>query len=360
MLSQSDVGRYLLDRGLVTASDLVDGELVVRDVSSRNRNYRAETREGPCYLLKQAIGAEMLTTVGNEAAAYERLALGGGELGALLPGYYGYDTQKGLLVIESVRGAETLRALQSASGRFPTRSAAALGRALGLLHRETAIVAAAAPEQAPGILRIHRPHMDAFREMSAASLELIRIVQQGQGFPEALERVRGSWTPEAFVHGDVKWDNCLVVSEGAVGEMVKLIDWEMATVGDPGWDIGSALSAYLSFWIFSIPTTGEMPPERFPELAVHPLDSMKPALNACWNAYSDVLEGSASEAEARLVHAVELAAARLVQTGFEVTQAQQQLWGSVVLHLQLAQNMLERPREAATRLLGIDPSLGLR
>ena len=48
-----------------------------------------------------------------------------------------------------------------------------------------------------------------------------------------------------------------------------------------------------------------------------------------------------------------MAAARLVQVAFEASQDQQQLMSSVVLHLQLAHNLLARPREAPASLLGI-------
>ena len=360
MLSHGDVARWLLDRGLLTSADLLDDEVVIRDVSSRNRNYRIETRCGPSYLLKQAIGIETLTTITNEAAVYELLASGDEELARSVPRYHGYDAQEGVLVLELVRGAENLRSHHSTSGRFSAGPAAAVGRTLGLLHRTTAIDAVATPDEAAWILRIHQPNTSIFRDASAASLDLIRVIQQAHDFPEQLERVRASWTPGARVHGDVKWDNCLVVSLDGIDETVKLIDWEASTIGDPGWDIGSALSQYLSFWIFSIPVTGEIPPERFPQLAAYPLDSMKPALNACWGAYADALGLRPPEAATRLARAVELAAARLVQTGFEISQMQQGLTSSVVLHLQLAQNLLERPNEAATRLLGIDPSVGLR
>ncbi len=117
--------------------------------------------------------------------------------------------------------------------------------------------------------------------------------------------------------------------------------------------MGSALSQYLSFWLFSIPLTGGEAPERFPELAAYPLDAMKPALGACWVAYADAAGIAGSEVERQLTRAVEMAAARLVQVAFEASQEQQQLLSSVVLHLQLAHNLLVRPREAPAELLGI-------
>ncbi len=80
---------------------------------------------------------------------------------------------------------------------------------------------------------------------------------------------------------------------------------------------------------------------------------MKPALGACWVAYADAAGIAGSEVERQLTRAVEMAAARLVQVAFEASQEQQQLLSSVVLHLQLAHNLLVRPREAPAELLGI-------
>ena len=343
----------MLGRGLLGPEALLDGDLAVRDASSRNRNFRVETREGPCYLLKQGLTPEAASTVAHEAVVYQRLAQQGAALTPYIPGFCGYDVAAGVLALELVRDAEDLRALHVRTGRFSAGPAAALGSALGTLHRSTAVPPVLAPAAAPWILWVHRPDARVFRDISAAGLELIRVVQGAVGFPEALERVRSLWCQAALVHGDIKWDNCLVTSREDGGEEIRLIDWEAAAPGDPGWDIGSALSHYLSFWLFSIPVTGSVPPERFPELATYPLDAMKPAVAACWIAYAHALELNDDSSVDRLFHAVELAGARLVQTAFEAAQMMQQLTSPVLLHLQLGLNILQRPEEAAARLLGL-------
>jgi aminoglycoside phosphotransferase (APT) family kinase protein len=255
-----------------------------------------------------------------------------------------------------VREAQDLRSLHLSEGSFSAGPAAILGSALGELHRSThAPVSAPAPMAAPWVLWVHRPDARVFRDVSSAALELIRVLQGADGFAETLDHVRDRWRQESLIHGDVKWDNCLVSLLEDGGEELRLIDWESAALGDPCWDIGSALSHYLSFWLFSIPITGSEPPERFPELAGFPLDGMKPALAACWISYADArgLDGQSSADE--LLRTVELAGARLVQTAFESAQMMQQLTSAVVLHLQLALNILQRPEEAATRLLGLRP-----
>ncbi|MGZ6604201.1 MAG: aminoglycoside phosphotransferase family protein [Solirubrobacteraceae bacterium] len=351
MLAQEDVARYLLERGLLGPEAVLDGDLTIRDASSRNRNFRVETREGPGYILKQGLTAEAIATVAHEADVYRRLSNGADGLNGHIPRFFGYDPSHGVLALELVRDAEDLRTLHLRTGRFSAGPSAIVGSALGLLHRATQLPAAQAPP--PWILWVHRPDARVFRDISAAGLELIRIVQSSAGFPDALDGLRADWRPSALIHGDVKWDNCLVSSDEDGREAVKLIDWESASAGDPGWDIGSALSHYLSFWLFSIPVTGAVPPERFPELARYPLDAMKPALAACWIAYADARGLAPGSAADELVRAVRFAGARLVQTAYEAAQMMQRLTSAIVLHLQLALNILERAEEATTMLLGI-------
>jgi aminoglycoside phosphotransferase (APT) family kinase protein len=354
VLAQEDVARYLLDRELLGPEAVLDGGLAIRDASSRNRNFRVETSVGPCYLLKQGLSPEAASSVAHEASVYARLAREGDTLVAYVPAFCGYDAVEGVLALELVRDAEDLRSHHLRSGRFPAGPAAAVGSALGALHRSTAAPGgAAAGAAAPWILSVHRPDARVFRDISAAALELIRIVQGAAGFPAALDRVRSAAFGAALVHGDVKWDNCLVRSRDDGEQEIRLIDWEVAGPGDPCWDIGSALSQYLSFWLFSIPVTGSVAPERFPELATYPLDAMKPALAACWIAYADAVGLAADAVVDRLVHTVELAGARLVQSAFEAAQMMQRLTSPLVLHLQLALNILQRPGDAATRLLGL-------
>jgi aminoglycoside phosphotransferase (APT) family kinase protein len=64
--------------------------------------------------------------------------------------------------------------------------------------------------------------------------------------------------PPAVVHGDYKLDNVIVTEPGQggpideAGRVAAVVDWEMATVGDPRADLGYL----LSFWV--------EPGERYP------------------------------------------------------------------------------------------------
>jgi hypothetical protein len=350
MLSHADVPAWLLARGLIGPDAILDDALVVRDASSRNRNFRVETANGG-YLLKQGLGAEAQATVANEAAVYAQLARVPG-LQAFVPRLYGYEPNDGVLVLELADGAVDLRT-HHAAGTFSASLGSALGTALGGLHRETRQPAEPTPTVATGALWMHEPPLGILRDISSAGLEVLRIVQTAPAMGDALEGLRRSWRPEALIHGDVKWDNCLVRDADLPTERLWLVDWESAMRGDPAWDLGSALGQYLSCWLFSIPITGSDPPERFPELAAMPLDTMKPALAGCWLAYRQAIGGSDGDADARAVRAVSFAGARVLQTAYEAAQMSEQLTSPLILHLQLAHNILLRPDDAATRLLGL-------
>jgi hypothetical protein len=354
-LTSADVPRYLLRRGLVDASTIVDGDLVVRDVSSRNRNFRVESSDGS-FLLKQGLTQDAAVAVANEAWVYRRLTREP-ELSTVMPRFYTFDSENGVLTLELVSHAQDLRAYHSSRGYFSTRLAAATGSALGTLHRLTQLHAtrSVAPELAPRILGLHRPDNGIFREVSSASLDLIRLVQREVSLTQSLDDLRATWRPQSVIHYDVKWDNVIAYRKSRVGPVtgIKLVDWEAACAGEPSWDIGSALSQYLSFWLFSIPVTGYTQPDQFPQLARHPLQKMQGAIISCWRAYARQLHADHNFEHQLLLRAVQFAGARLLQTAFEATQATEQLTGNLALHAQLSQNILDRPGEAAVHLLGI-------
>jgi hypothetical protein len=52
-----------------------------------------------------------------------------------------------------------------------------------------------------------------------------------------VRRARGAWRAVALIHADLKHDNVLVNTDGRIA----LIDWEMARIGDPAWDLAGLM-----------------------------------------------------------------------------------------------------------------------
>jgi len=358
MLTQREVVDYLLERRLIQARSIVSGDLLVEDASRRNRNFKIVSQNGPGYLVKQGIGPDGRATVIREAQIYELLGAAGSgrRFGRYLPRSYGYDHQRQLLILELVRDAQDMRAYSARRTRFSATLAAALGDALGALHQPAWLDAqpgagALFTGQPPWILALGCPDAGILRDVSGAALQLLRIIQQTPVLGRLLDELRWLWKPAALIHRDIKWDNCLVLAQRR--SQLRIVDWELADLGDPCWDVGSVFSNYLSHWLLSIPISGEAMPDRYMELARYPLERMQPALRACWHAYVRRMRLGPADADRWLIRATMYTAARLLQTAFEHLQMATQLNGNIVCHVQLGLNILRQPHEAAARLLGI-------
>ncbi len=363
MLTQRSVVPYLLQRNLIGAQSIIEGDLAVVDASRRNLNFQVISERGPCYLLKQGVGPEGIETVGHEAAVYRLLQSSTGTLGfdRYVPRFVGYDPKEQTLIIEFLRDAQNLREYHDRRGRFPPTIAAAIGTALATLHRLNWVGddregdAGNLRIQPPWILSIHRPNLGMLQQLSSATIQAIKIIQQFPVFCELLDGLRHEWVNETLIHFDIKWDNFLIVARrsGSRKTDLRIVDWELAGVGDPCWDVGSVFNDYLSYWLRSIPITGETPPERFLELARYPLSKMHPAIRSFWESYVRRMELDDVTSAEWLLRAVKYTAARLVQTVYESLYDSVKLTGNAVCSLQLSLNIGQRPQEAIVQLLGI-------
>jgi hypothetical protein len=355
MLTPNEAITYLLRHRLIDPSCVVAGDLTVVHISRRNHSFKVTSQQGLSYLLKQGLGPDGGIAVAHEAAIYELLwsEVGSRRFDRYLLRRYHYDSQEHILILELLPNAQDLSAHYVRSGRFSTTLAAAIGEALGTLHRLPGIDRRFA-QPPPWVLSASHPELEVLREISSADLRLIQLIQETGELRQFLDELRQGWRAEALIHYDIKWDNWVVApaARARPGSRLKLIDWELAGVGDPCWDIGSVFSNYLSFWLLSIPATGGAPPDRLMELARYPLEPMRPAIRACWQAYVRQM-GLDAAADRWLLRAVRYAAARLIQTAFERTQTAAHLTANIICLLQLSLNILQRPQAAIVQLLGL-------
>ncbi|MBE5096795.1 phosphotransferase family protein [Bacillus thuringiensis] len=362
MIAQSEVVPYLLERNLLRPECVVDEDLRVIETSRRNHSFAVVRDRGPCYLLKQGIGTDRVMTVSNEAAIYQLLQSHGEKTGLdrYFPYFYEYDSNNHILILEWVNGAQNLREYHLNRGRFAISPAIEMGNALGGLHQlirlENEDRYSVLQSQTPWIFSVYRPGLEIFRDFSSANIQLIKIIQQFPELCQLLDGLRDEWKTETYIHFDIKGDNCIVFSKSPSKRKsgLKLVDWELSTIGDPCWDIGSFFSHFLSFWLLSIPISGETAsPDRLLDLARYPIDKMQPAIRSFWQAYIRQMELDDATANQWLIRGVKFAAARMIQTVFEQMQMSVQLTGNVICSLQVSLNILRRPRESIIHLLGI-------
>lgn len=347
---------YLISRDLIDTESIVNGTIVVRSQPRRNYNFEVKRNVGLSYFVKQGVDADTNATIEREAAAYEFLSNPKIRISRYVPKFIGFDRARSILILELVDNSINFSDYVAKRGRFSYSLGRELGRALASLHS----LGQAAPfaqdgDVVPWGLTFPNTSLDSLRELSAASIELLRVGQSYHGYRALLSELKKDWSPGSLIHTDIKGSNCLArTGSGDRLTRVSIVDWELATLGDPLWDVGSAFADYLASWVYSIPIMSDTPVERFPQLARYRLTDIQPAIKRFWDAYSTGRGFNDTAAADAILGSVKYAAARLAQTAFEETQSKIALSGTALCLLQLSWNILKRPTEAVARLLGIE------
>lgn len=357
MLEEHGLADYLLENGLLDRESVVGGDFDVRDASRRNLNFKVLRERGPSYFLKQGVGPG--SSIDREAAIYRLLRSlpGADPLTQCIPNVVRFDPTRHILILQSSREAETLEEYGRESARIPAWTGSMLGKAIGCLHRVTggpdrSVDVAEYRAEPPWVFGIHRTTARMFWGASGANVGVFRIIQESGLGPE-LDALRESWRTECLVHGDLKAGNFLVErSARSVRRSLRIVDWELAGLGDPAWDVGSVLSDYLALWLRYAPMAPEIPVETSLREARLQLDDLVPAIRSFYRAY--VMERSLDSASAGdlLGRSIRHAAARLLQTAHEMSRQANQVSTQAVYLVQLSANILRRPA-AASRLLGL-------
>ena len=284
MLEQSAIAHYLLSLGLVKPRAVLEDGLTVTDVSRRNCVFLAATPGGPTYVVKQA-SPRGAATLAHEAAVLRTLA-GTPDLAPLVPTVVHHEPEEARLVMRTPAGARDWSD-HHGSGRFPRLPARMLGRALAALHR---LPGDGVVELSPDLdpmwgLTLPEPPYELLLDLSAGGRDLVARLQADTDMCERLNALREAVSDGSFVHGDLRWENCLAVATSGSRRRTRvlLVDWELAGAGAPEFDIGTVLAEYLRSWVGSIPIVEPGDPGRLVARAGHPLAHMQPAMQEFWS-----------------------------------------------------------------------------
>jgi 5-methylthioribose kinase len=267
-LDDASLPDYLRRAGLASATDAVR----VEPAGDGNINYVRRVRMGSrSFVVKHA--RERLERFPEYSAPSERIVFEHRygevvrarcpELAGILPTIVAFDPESRVLVMEDLGQAPRLDD-ELTAGRVPEAALEALGLFLARVHGATRADAPALATRFPNdaLRTLHGEHIYSLpfqpndfpiapRVRARLSSALAR-----RGVRERIAALRRDYyeRAEALVHADVQAGNLLVQ-----GERLRLLDAEIAHVGDPAFDLGTAL-AHLRFHAALRP--GDPEPDR--------------------------------------------------------------------------------------------------
>jgi hypothetical protein len=342
MLTRRDALQHLLRLGLLTPEELVTQDIRATEYVGRNHLVRIERAGAPCYIVKQPRDANTpdAATMWTEAAIFW-LSVNDAAFAVLapwMPKYYHYDEPNKLLSIELITAADSLMAKQMAGATIDPRLLHDVGRAFGTLHGPASLVL-----REERIRRLFRPGLawiltlgqsqSPYIPGTLAAQSILAAVLQRPDAVAALAQARADWRDAQIVHGDAKAANVLILEDGAV----RVIDWELAALGDGLWDIAGMVHSLL----ISNPLTA-------PEALIVAQSCAHAQIDALWAGYVAACAPPPHLADPRLA-LLRLAGARVVQTCLESSQFTNQVYPHIPPMLQMGLELLTQPQVSRER-----------
>lgn len=361
-LTTSNLIHHLLSRGLLLTSDVVNSRLMIWDAARRNRNFKVMINEDRGVFVKQIQTTDVLSvkTIQREIDFYQ-LAREFPRWSALMPKMIDCDVKRRSIVLELFLRAENLREYHTRAQAFPLDVSKSVGTVLGEFHRSVSL------------RDLTREQIDFFRKKpcwilsfkeapasaSSGVKQLLQFLHQHPELLGILDDMLANWKFEHVIHGDFKWDNCLVFPSEDGCAQVKMIDWELVDIGDVAWDVGGILQSYFAHWI-GLPHFRQALNDGGETLEV--LLQSKGfflAIRAFWRAYADTVNLDPSVRYVQLLCSIRHAAARLILTVYESSWRHEQLTETSILMLSLSKSMLMSPELFGKEIHDVDESVAI-
>lgn len=254
MLTPDQVIPAALAAGMITPADIVEAGVEVHSIGRSHPVARLSVAGVPRLVFK-SFGVTRGDTDGTRAreVAVAELGLAIPALGRLLAPQIPFAGDAEVVVsahvpgqtpwlLDGVGGSEIAGEPLDWAGLVAIVAAplAAMHRATAGLAREGATVPDCLRTTIPWGLRLFDGDGPADLWQSPPLVPLLRRLAASPAIVAGTRRARAAWRMRCLIHGDLKHDNLLVAREAGAARLT-LIDWEMARLGDPAWDLAGLL-----------------------------------------------------------------------------------------------------------------------
>jgi aminoglycoside phosphotransferase (APT) family kinase protein len=349
----STVFPYLQQRGLLTARDLVNHDWFALQPDPRRPVLFVSRVGGNGWVIKQPnpLDSNHVAQLDREAGVY-RLAETDSwarPLRHLLARFRAYDSGVHALIIERVAGDTAWSYLRRSSAK-PRLLGQLLGRAFSRIHlpvSDRTLPSRLLPADLPWILELDRAAIgEKERPSGVRALELIRGETE---LLEALSHLKKDWRPQTLIHGDAKLDNA-IVSQGP-RPSVRVVDWQLAAIGDPDWDLGSLVQSALVLWLSGVAFRADEKFDMAVERSAYSLSLVRSFISSLLTTYLQEPSPRSKRTAATLTRVFRFAGARLVQSAFEHARTEGNFTRRHLAMLQMSLQLLQDPDGAAEDLL---------
>ena len=225
----------LVEQNVISVSEIVDlGVQVGEEERDRFIIRTVSVGRKSVYIVKCARYKKVDTALKREVLAYHCLEKNI-RLQDIAPTLIMHNTAWSFMVIEWINGVNLVVAELA-----PEKVAEKLGKTIGKLHQNTLQIEDKIGSSFKPYMLTDLNHQKKWEQYPELDMNIIEsrkdVLIQGIRYAEHL------WRPNALIHGDLKWEHCLLIEDDKNFGSLRVIDWELATFGDSAWDIACIIS----------------------------------------------------------------------------------------------------------------------
>jgi hypothetical protein len=261
---------------------------------------------------------------------------------------------------------------------FPVAVAGAIGELLAACHRVTSDRTRVelffsqqrwegriCIDRIPSIFRgLQRISPDVFTAVRTEGIDFFRLFQR-YNLAAAIAKLEENWKPRCLIHNDLRFPNFLLhqnwqslLNNPSPGgpSALRIIDWEKFTWGDPAFDLGTVIAAYLELWLGSVILHPDIEINVALSLATTPLEHVQPSLRTLVSTYFTQYPELYGELEPFMTNAIQLAGTVVVQKLITKLDRRNALTNSDLCLLHAAKTMICDPAQSIATIFGVPMS----
>jgi 5-methylthioribose kinase len=379
-LNSQNVFEYLVEQSLCTHSekDLSKVELKV----GKNFNLLLNLQDGRKLLIKQERHNQEGKTAGeflNEWRIQEFLQRFTelSHIRPLISEALHFDANYSIIVFNYLNDYCDLTDFYIEKNGFPTAIASSIGAIIAAIHRATLDgqkyqeFFSENPEdvlidQAPNLTRgLERIGPEVFGRVPVDGLKFLALYQRYDSLGKAIAELIAAFEPCCLTHNDLKlnnillhndWEQAISKAEQFSDSVVRLIDWERCSWGDPAFDLGTIIASYLQFWLGSLVVSQSIDINESLRLAMIPLEQIQPSIAALTQAYLNNFLEIVERRPDFLRRVVQYSGLALIHRIQAMLQYEKSFGNMGICTLQVAKALLCRPEQSIPTIFGMAES----
>jgi tRNA A-37 threonylcarbamoyl transferase component Bud32 len=376
-LSAKNVLEYLVEQGICPQSEPEPSEIEPK--VAKNFNLLLKLHSGRKLLVKQ----ERLTREGKTAGEFsnewriQEFLQRFSEIShirPLLSDVLHFDANHSIIVFNYLDNYCDLTDVYAEKDEFPREIATSIGATLATIHRATldhqeyqdffSQNAEDVPiNEIPSLThRLERISPEIFGQVSSDGLQFLALYQRYDSLGKAIAELAHAMMPCCLTHNDLKlnnillhndWEQAISKEQRSHNNIIRLIDWERSSWGDPAFDLGTIITSYLQFWLGSLVVSKSIDINESLRLAMIPIEKIQPSITTLTQAYFDNFPEILERSPNFLRRVVQFSGLGLIHRIQAMLQYEKSFGNAGICMLQVAKTLLCRPEQSIPTIFGM-------